>query len=96
MRLEPARYRSAAGCSTPQKKCARSGPLAWSLVSAVAQLSEQDEAFSRPHGAGIKLLGFKDRAELAFEDNTKHSFFVYPDEMVRFSLSSVPEPPGDL
>ncbi|KAM5544081.1 hypothetical protein V8D89_002267 [Ganoderma adspersum] len=30
---------------------------------------------------GIKLLGFKDRAELAFEDNTKHSFFVYPDEM---------------
>ncbi|KAI1792117.1 ku70-like protein [Ganoderma leucocontextum] len=30
---------------------------------------------------GIKLLGFKDRKELAFEDNTKHSFFIYPDEM---------------
>ncbi|KAL0063987.1 ATP-dependent DNA helicase II subunit 1 [Marasmius tenuissimus] len=31
----------------------------------------------------IKLLGFKDRSELAFEDNIKHSVFIYPDEMVR-------------
>ncbi|TBU42797.1 ku70-like protein [Dichomitus squalens] len=30
---------------------------------------------------GIKLLGFKGRKELAFEDNIKHSFFIYPDEM---------------
>ncbi|KAI0667937.1 ku70-like protein [Trametes maxima] len=30
---------------------------------------------------GIKLLGFKDRSELSFEDNVKHSVFVYPDEM---------------
>ncbi|KDR78542.1 hypothetical protein GALMADRAFT_243950 [Galerina marginata CBS 339.88] len=30
---------------------------------------------------GIKLLGFKDRSELAFEDNVKHSQFIYPDEM---------------
>ncbi|KAG6877955.1 hypothetical protein C0993_001573 [Termitomyces sp. T159_Od127] len=30
---------------------------------------------------GIKLLGFKDRSELAFEDNIKHSHFIYPDEM---------------
>ncbi|KAI0763322.1 ku70-like protein [Trametes elegans] len=30
---------------------------------------------------GIKLLGFKDRSELAFEDNVKHSVFIYPDEM---------------
>jgi len=30
----------------------------------------------------IKLLGFKDKSELAFEDNVKHSLFVYPDEMV--------------
>lgn len=30
---------------------------------------------------GIKLLGFKDRTELAFEDNIKHSQFIYPDEM---------------
>ncbi|CCL99933.1 uncharacterized protein FIBRA_01958 [Fibroporia radiculosa] len=30
---------------------------------------------------GIKLLGFKDRSELAFEDNVKHSLFIYPDEM---------------
>ncbi|KAK1219462.1 ATP-dependent DNA helicase II subunit 1 [Marasmius sp. AFHP31] len=29
----------------------------------------------------IKLLGFKDRTELAFEDNIKHSVFIYPDEM---------------
>ncbi|KAG7444641.1 Ku DNA-binding complex, Ku70 subunit [Guyanagaster necrorhizus] len=29
----------------------------------------------------IKLLGFKDRSELLFEDNIKHSLFVYPDEM---------------
>ncbi len=28
----------------------------------------------------IKLLGFKDRSELAFEDNVRHSFFIYPDE----------------
>ncbi|TFK34525.1 SPOC like C-terminal domain-containing protein [Crucibulum laeve] len=30
---------------------------------------------------GIKLLGFKDRSELSFEDNIKHSQFIYPDEM---------------
>ncbi|KAG6820162.1 hypothetical protein H0H93_004599 [Arthromyces matolae] len=30
---------------------------------------------------GIKLLGFKDRSELAFEDNIKHAHFIYPDEM---------------
>lgn len=29
---------------------------------------------------GIKLLGFKDRKELQFEDNVKHSLFIYPDE----------------
>ena len=29
---------------------------------------------------GIKLLGFKDRSELVFEDNVRHSFFIYPDE----------------
>ncbi|KAI0064929.1 Ku DNA-binding complex, Ku70 subunit [Artomyces pyxidatus] len=28
----------------------------------------------------IKLLGFKDRDELAFEDNIKHSTFIHPDE----------------
>ncbi|KAG1735345.1 SPOC like C-terminal domain-containing protein [Suillus paluster] len=30
---------------------------------------------------GIKLLGFKKRKELAFEDNVKHSVFIYPDEL---------------
>ncbi|KAH9043941.1 SPOC like C-terminal domain-containing protein [Lactarius pseudohatsudake] len=29
---------------------------------------------------GLKLLGFKDRSELAFEDNVRHSTFIYPDE----------------
>ncbi|KAJ7771072.1 SPOC like C-terminal domain-containing protein [Mycena maculata] len=29
---------------------------------------------------GLKLLGFKDRSELRFEDNIKHSQFIYPDE----------------
>jgi ATP-dependent DNA helicase 2 subunit 1 len=29
---------------------------------------------------GIKLLGFKDRLELDFEDNVRHSLFIYPDE----------------
>jgi len=33
---------------------------------------------------GIKLLGFKDRGELRFEDNVKHSQFIYPDELVSF------------
>ncbi|PCH42686.1 ku70-like protein [Wolfiporia cocos MD-104 SS10] len=28
----------------------------------------------------IKLLGFKPRDQLAFEDNIKHSIFIYPDE----------------
>jgi ATP-dependent DNA helicase 2 subunit 1 len=31
---------------------------------------------------GIKLLGFKDRSELAFEDNVQHSTFIFPDETV--------------
>jgi hypothetical protein len=34
------------------------------------------------HLVGLKLLGFKDNTELAFEDNIKHSIFIYPDEMV--------------
>lgn len=33
--------------------------------------------------SGVKLLGFKDKNELNFEDNIKHSYFLYPDEMVR-------------
>lgn len=37
--------------------------------------------------AGIKLLGFKDRSEIAFEDNIKHSQFIYPDEMVSIIVS---------
>lgn len=38
------------------------------------------------HVPGLKLLGFKNRKELVFEDNIKHSMFIYPDEMVGTSL----------
>ena len=31
---------------------------------------------------GIQLLGFKNYSELLFEDNVKHSTFIYPDEDV--------------
>lgn len=31
---------------------------------------------------GLKLLGFKDKSQIAFEDNVKHALFVYPDELV--------------
>jgi len=31
---------------------------------------------------GIQLLGFKDHSELLFEDNIRHSTFIYPDEDV--------------
>ncbi|KAG2017394.1 Ku70 [Coprinopsis cinerea AmutBmut pab1-1] len=31
--------------------------------------------------SGIRLLGFKDRSVMVFEDNIKHSYFIYPDEM---------------
>lgn len=37
-------------------------------------------------GPGIKLLGFKHREELKFEDNMRHSYFIYPEEM-RYSGS---------
>ncbi|KAF7332555.1 SAP domain-containing protein [Mycena kentingensis (nom. inval.)] len=30
---------------------------------------------------GLKLLGFKDRKWLRFEDSVKHSVFIYPDEL---------------
>lgn len=31
---------------------------------------------------GIKILGFKDADTLVFEDNIKHSYFIYPNEAV--------------
>ncbi|KIK96288.1 hypothetical protein PAXRUDRAFT_826120 [Paxillus rubicundulus Ve08.2h10] len=30
---------------------------------------------------GLKLLGFKNKGELAFEDNIKHAVFIHPDEL---------------
>ncbi|KAF8340621.1 ku70-like protein [Cantharellus anzutake] len=29
---------------------------------------------------GVKILGYKDKSELQFEDNVKHAYFLYPDE----------------
>ncbi|PWN49880.1 Ku DNA-binding complex, Ku70 subunit [Violaceomyces palustris] len=29
---------------------------------------------------GLRLLGFKDRSELKFQDNVKHSYFIYPSD----------------
>jgi ATP-dependent DNA helicase 2 subunit 1 len=40
-------------------------------------------------GPGLKLLGFKKRKELRFEDNVKHSLFLFPNEAVcSMSVSS--------
>ena len=43
-------------------------------------------ALPTPHipdsSQGVQLLGFKDHSELLFEDNIKHSTFIYPDEDV--------------
>ncbi|KAG6372151.1 SPOC like C-terminal domain-containing protein [Boletus reticuloceps] len=30
---------------------------------------------------GLKLLGFKNKSAIAFEDNVKHALFIYPDEL---------------
>jgi ATP-dependent DNA helicase 2 subunit 1 len=48
---------------------------------------------STSHHDGMQPSGFKDESELAFEDNVKHSFFLYPDEMVRiyFPRSLLPK-----
>ena len=55
-------------------------------MSPVQRLRVSVSLVSRRIGQGLKLLGFKDRDQLAFEDNIKHSYFIYPDEMVRGTL----------
>ena len=51
-------------------------------------MSYRDTAFSSADIIilEIKLLGFKSRRELKFEDNIKHSIFIYPDEMASLNL----------
>ena len=39
---------------------------------------------------GLKLLGFKKKSLIAFEDNVKHTLFVYPDELVDGSALFAP------
>lgn len=41
---------------------------------------------------GLKLLGFKNKSEIAFEDNVKHALFIYPDELVNDSLLGASSP----
>jgi ATP-dependent DNA helicase 2 subunit 1 len=55
--------------------------LTWSTFTQVFYTAEEVRSL-RTLGLepGLKLLGFKDRSELAFEDNVRHSSFVYPDE----------------
>ena len=62
-------------------KSSPSVPLDWSRVRAPCW-SSAPAALTFDH-VEIKLLGFKSRKEFKFEHNIKHSFFIYPDEMVR-------------
>lgn len=66
---------------TPLKRFVRSEHWALNLVRHVAgwETDLADDSIL----SGLKLLGFKDKEELRFEDNVKHSQFIYPDEMVR-------------
>ena len=52
--------------------------LGWNLVRSKRSSSSR----CRPEWlhVGLRLLGFKDSSELAFEDNIKHSQFIYPNE----------------
>jgi ATP-dependent DNA helicase 2 subunit 1 len=63
----------------------RSGLSAHWTLNQVCRDYQPQSCFSHKP-IGIKLLGFKDRTELAFEDNVKHSVFIYPDELVRLLL----------
>ncbi|KAI0703839.1 ku70-like protein [Cytidiella melzeri] len=53
-----------------------------SIARAVFYTAEEIKSF-RTLGLEpqVKLLGFKTRKSLHFEDNVKHSVFIYPDEM---------------
>lgn len=68
---------------SPLKMSGPSGRWVLNLVSliGVGRYGEPTTPFE-----GIKLLGFKDRDELAFEDSIKHSLFIYPDELVGYLL----------
>ncbi|KAF8322618.1 ku70-like protein [Clavulina sp. PMI_390] len=49
-------------------------------VKAVFTASQIRELKTLGLKPGIKVLGFKDSSYLQFEDNTKHAYFLYPDE----------------
>lgn len=60
------------------------------VLSPVRRLHASRPSYLTLEIAGIKLLGFKDRDELRFEDNIKHSHFIYPNEMVCGTLLYAP------
>ena len=58
----------------------------WSLNPVIPTLSP---AILHDHiltSLGLKLLGIKNKSEVAFEDNVKHALFIYPDELVNDSV----------
>ncbi|KAG1789705.1 SPOC like C-terminal domain-containing protein [Suillus plorans] len=57
----------------------RAIPLGKSPFYTADEISLEVAAHVKP--IGFKPLGFKDRTELAFEDNVKRSVFIYPDRL---------------
>jgi hypothetical protein len=52
------------------------------------------KAHDRDHEADfpeIKILGFQSGAGLRFDENVKHSYFIYPDENVSAAPTKVAE-----
>lgn len=66
--------------SSVQNRSGSSRLWGWSLVSFRLGREEEDERLTA--SAGIKILGFKDRDTLRFQDQLKHAYFIYPDEKV--------------
>ena len=67
--------------SIPRMSYAHSARSVWILVSFLNTcVMRKQGRLANP--VVIKLLGFKPRSDLQFEDNIKHSLFIYPDEMV--------------
>ena len=58
------------------------GPLDLKQVRSSSDYPDFTTFYYSYFSQGVYLLGFKDNSELLFEDNVKHSTFVYPDEDV--------------
>ena len=51
------------------------------LAAAASRLS-----YRSADTAEIKILGFQSGEGLRFDENVKHSYFIYPDENVRIEV----------